>query len=90
MNMQHATRKTTALFAVLAAIGMAHAEGGPGDSGADNPGAAASAPASGHRLKHSKKGNASAAAKRAKGSSSAASGARAEGPMSNASVGKGG
>jgi len=96
--MHHAIRKTTALFAVLGAIGIAHAEGGPGDSGVGGPdGSASSATATGHGLTSPKKGTrkdissgkASATAKRANGSSNAASGAKADGSMSNASVGKG-
>jgi hypothetical protein len=81
--MRHAIRMTTALFAVLGALGIAQAEGGPGDSGAGS--AEASASATTHAKKAAKTGS-----KRANRSSSAASGAKADGPMSNASVGKGG
>ncbi|MCK9689592.1 hypothetical protein [Scleromatobacter humisilvae] len=82
--MHHAIRRTTALFAVIAAMGIAHAEGGPGDSGVGGPdGSASSATAARHgsttpkKVTHKKRAN-------------AASGAKADGPMGSASVGKGG
>ena len=85
--MHHAIRKTTALFAVLGAIGLAHAEGAPGDAGVGAPDGSSSA-VSGHGMTRAKKTShkANAAAKR----SNAASGAKADGPMSNSTVGKGG
>jgi hypothetical protein len=77
---------------------MGHAEGGPGDSGVSGPDGSVSAPTTGHASKGLKNGThadmssgkARANAKHAKGSPNAASGAKADGPMSNASVGKGG
>ena len=88
--MHKAIRTTTALFAVLGAIGIAHAEGGPGDSGVSGPdGSASSVTAAGQGSTHPKKAH-THAAKKAHASSMAASGAKADGPMSNGTVGKGG
>ena len=90
--MHHALRTMMALFALIGATGLAHAdgEGGPGDSGVGGPSASASAAnATGHmQAKRSHK--ARTGAKRASGPSDAASGAKADGPMGNGSVGKGG
>jgi hypothetical protein len=92
--MHHAIRITTALFAVLGAMGIAQAEGGPGDSGAGGPdGSASSANATSHRLTSPKTGankGMKTGSKRANSSSNAASGAKADRPMSNADVGRGG
>jgi hypothetical protein len=89
MTMHHAIRKTAALFAVLGAIGIAQAEGGPGDNGAANPDSAASA--AGHsRTSAKKNGHKGMAGKSSARSASGANGAKADGPMGNASVGKGG
>jgi hypothetical protein len=89
MSMHNAIRRTTALFAVLGAIGIAHAEGGPGDSGVSGPdGSASSVTAAGQGTTQPKK--ATHAHKRAHRSSTSASGAKADGPMSNGTVGKGG
>lgn len=76
--MHHAIRKTTALIAILGAVGLAHAEGGPGDSGAGNPDPSASS-ASGvnHRMKAAKSGTGKTTkshARRAASPASAASG----------------
>ena len=73
--MHNTIRKTTALFALLGAMGMAQAEGGPGDSGAGNPEASASSAT--HAMKSAKKA-AKTGSKRANRSSGAASGAKAD------------
>jgi len=95
--MNHPIRMTAALLALLGAVGLAQAEGGPGDSGAGGSGPNGSARAvngngtgptstAGARSKSSKPSH----MKRAHGSSNAASGAKSDGAMSNPSAGKGG
>ena len=84
--MHNVIRSTTALFAILGATGIAHAEGGPGDAGVSGPdGSSSSAMSTGHSKKATH-----THVKRARASSTAASGAKADGPMSNGTVGKGG
>lgn len=83
--MNHAIRKTAALIAVLGAMSLAHAEGGPGDAGDSSTDGAASSSMSNAHAKKAK------APKMAKHKAKAASGVAADGPMSNASTaGKGG
>ncbi len=81
--MTHAIRTTTALCALLGALGLAQAQGGPGDSGASaTDGSASSAAAVGNAQASSKKSvhkaKASTKARRAQGASAAASGTKAD------------
>ena len=90
--MHHAIRMTAALAAMLGTMAIAQAEGGPGDSGVGAPDGSASA-VSAHKSMSSKKSAGKGmkhASKRANAAPDAASGAKADGPMSNAAVGKGG
>ncbi len=73
--MHYAIRKTTAALAVLGALGIAYAEGGPGDSGVGAPDGSAST-VSRRPATMSKKvtHKAKASAKRASDAAKAASG----------------